>query len=281
VKRGALVVLAIAVAGCAGGAPRQPPPAPLPRVIALAPSLTEIAFAIGCGPELVGDTTYDDYPPEARRVPHVADLVHADLERIAALRPTIVLALHDEEREGAPIAARLSIPIAYLPNRRLQDLFADIAGVGAACGKPRQAARLSADLQRRIRAAAAAAARSASHPSVLYLVGLPGFVAGRDSYLNDVIKLAGGTNAAGGIDAPYPNLNAEAIVAADPDFVVASNSFAFDQDVRGRPPWDALRAVRAGRVLRPPNDSWLERDGPRLIDGLEWLERAIHQARGK
>lgn len=241
------------------------------RVISLAPSLTEIAFGVGCGAALVGDTTFDDYPAAAKTLPHVGDLVHADLERIAVLRPTVVLALHDEEREGSTISEHLHVPIVYLPNRNIRDLYADIDGVAKACQRQAQGAALSARLRQRIERVAQRTSLQSRHPRVLYLLGLPGFTAGKRSYLNDVIGLAGGVNVAGDVDQPYPDLSEEAIIRADPDVIVASKSVGFGADVRAREPWRSLRAVRTGRVITPPDDSILERNGPRLVDGLEWL----------
>jgi len=247
-----------------------------PRVISLAPSLTEIAYALGCGDLLVGDTRLDDYPAAAKALPHVADLAHADLERIAALRPTNIVALHDQEYEGGTIEARLRVPIVYLPNRNIGDLYADIAGVAAACAMPAQGAKLSAGLRAQIEPATRASAKRAYHPRVLFLIGLPGFTAGNRSYLNDVIAAAGGVNVAGTIDEAYPRMSDEAIVAADPDVIIVTRDTPFGADVRAREPWRSLRAVRAGRVLRPPNDDILERNGPRVIEGLRWLSAALY-----
>lgn len=274
----ACCVAALAV-GCA--AERTIVPATRnPRVVSLAPSLTEIAFAVGCGSQLIGDTVYDDYPAQAKRLPHVADLVHADLERLAQVSPTTILALHDQEREGQQITARLGIPVSYMPNRRLSDLFADITGVGKACGRADNAARLSAALARRIAAVAARTRKVAKRPRVLYLLGLPGYTTGKSSYITDLLDAAGAVNVAATIDQPYPNLSAEQIVALDPDVLIVSNSVQFDAAVRQQPPWSELRAVKAGHILRPPNDDTLERNGPRVVDGLEWLARALHGRRG-
>ena len=251
-----------------------------PRVISLAPSLTEIAYALGCGGLLVGDTRFDDYPPAAKALPHVADLAHADLERIAALRPTIIVALHDQEYEGGTIEARLRVPIVYLPNRNIADLYGDIDGVAAACAMQAQGAELSSRLRIQIESAARASARRAYHPRVLFLIGLPGFTAGKRSYLNDVIAAAGGINVAGTIDEAYPRMSDEAILASDPDIIIVTKDTPFGADVRAREPWRSLRAVRTGRVLRSPNDDILERNGPRVIDGLRWLSAAFSSAFG-
>ncbi|MBV8222594.1 MAG: ABC transporter substrate-binding protein [Candidatus Eremiobacteraeota bacterium] len=245
-----------------------------PRVISLAPSLTEIAFAVDCGNKLVADTAYDDYPSQAKALPHVADLGHADLERIARLAPTLIVALHDQEHEGAPIHARLGVPVVYLPNRNLSDLYADIEGVALACGTQPQGAALATKIRRQI-AEIRERPHRATPTRVLYLLGLPGFSAGSSSYINDLIVLAGGQNVAGSIAQPYPNLSAEAILKADPDLIIVSNDTPFGADVRSREPWRSLRAVQQGHVVRPPDDSIVERNGPRVIEGLDWLSAQL------
>jgi iron complex transport system substrate-binding protein len=277
----ALIIVVLCSAPACGprtsssGAPHASPAAAAPRLISLAPSLTEIVFALGCGPELVGDTAYDDYPSAARVLPHVGDVRTADLERVAALHPTAVLALHDEETEGSPIEHRIHVPVVYLPNRDLRDLDADIAGVGRACGRDAQAARLRGDLDRRIATISARSLNVRSRVRVLYVLGLPGYAAGPHSFLNDMIEAAGGSNVAASADEPYPNLSAEAIVKMDPDVIIVSHDTPFDADVRSREPWRSLRAVRMGRVLRPPSDDIMERNGPRIVNGLAWLHDAL------
>ena len=269
---------ALSVAACAS----HPPPSVAsgrPRIVSLAPSLAEIAYAIGCGQYLVGDTRYDDYPEAARALPHVADLTHVDLEQLTRVAPTVVLALHDQEKEGSEILHSLRIDVRYLPNRNLSDLYADIAGVGAACGREAFAAALADRLQKRTAAIAAVARRAATRPRVLYLLGLPGFTVGKQSYLSDLIALAGGVNVAGGVDQAYPNLSGESIVAMNPDVIIVSKSAPFGPDVRAREPWRSTNAVRNGRIASPRNDDLLERRGPRIVEGLAWLERALHPPR--
>lgn len=269
------VALLLAASSCAPHMPQSRTSSAPPRLISLAPSLTEIVYALGCGPHLVGDTAYDDYPSAARALPHVGDVRTADLERVAQLRPSAVLALHDEEAEASPIEHRLGVPVIYLPNRDLSDLDGDILGVGRACGRQTQAARLKEDLDRRIAAIRARSLASQPPVRVLYLLGLPGYAAGPHSFLNDMIVAAGGVNVAAAADEPYPNLSAEAVVKMDPDVVVVARDTPFGADVRAREPWRSLRAVRLGRVLRPPSDDIMERDGPRIVDGLAWLQRAL------
>lgn len=249
---------------------------PAARIVSLAPSLTEIAFAVGCGPKLVADTTYDNYPAAARSLPHVADLINADLERLSALHATAVIALHDQEREGGPIQSQLGIAVTYLPNRNLGDLFTDIAGVGDACGERARAAALSASLRARIRSVAKKNSARTTHPRVLVLLDLPGFTAGKQSFLNDLIRLAGGLNVAGDIKQAYPNLGSESILSADPDIIIVARAARFGSDITRLEPWRSLRAVKERRVLRPPSDDILERNGPRIVEGLEWLSRALH-----
>ena len=253
-----------------------PQPVAGERIVSLAPSLTEIAYAVGCGPQLIADTSYDDYPAAARNLPHVADLIAVDLERLAVLRPTLVLALHDQEREGAPLESRLSLPVRYLPNRSLDDLFVDIGAVGAACHQDRAAAALQASLRRRLAALHSRAQHFTTHPKVLFLLDLPGFTVGKNSFLDDLIRLAGGTNVAAAIDQPYPNVSSEWLLRMQPDVIIVSRATPFGAAVKATEPWRSLRAVQHGRVYTPRSDDLLQRNGPRIVEGLAWLMAAIH-----
>lgn len=280
----AIVLGAVAASACSHGARDEARPAGASRgqsasqarIVSLAPSLTEIAYALGCGPRLVADTTYDDYPAAARSLPHVADLVDVDLERLRRLSPTAVIALHDQEREAAPIRSRLGVDVAFLPNRTLSDLFTDIEGVGSVCGMPTAARTLAASLRARIAAVAQRSSRLRPRPRVLFLLGLPGFSAGSGTFLDDLIRLAGGQNVAGAVTAPYPDLNAEALLQMDPEVIVVAREAQFSAAVRAQEPWRSMRAVKTGRVVSPPSDDILERNGPRIVLGLEWLASAIH-----
>lgn len=267
---------ALVLGSCAAREPAHPLVGATPRIVSLAPSLTEIVYALGCGDRIVGDTSYDDYPAQARRLPHVADLTHVDLERFTELRATTVLALHDQEKQGSEIAkSSPSLSIRYLPNRSLVDLYADIEGVGQVCGREKEAKALSASVARGI-ARVASRTRGMARPRVFYLLGLPGFSVGKNSYLSDLIGLAGGVNVTGNLDEPYPNVSAEAIVALNPDVLVVAHDTPFGADVRSREPWRSINAVRNGRVVVPPNDDLIERRGPRVVEGLVWLAKAIH-----
>jgi len=268
---------ATVLAACSNSRSAPSIPDPRIRIVSLAPSITEIAYFIHCERQLVGDTTFDDFPPSAKKLPHVADLSHVDLEALAKLRPSVVLALHDQEKEGSEIAQRLHVPVTYLPNRGIDDLYADIEGVGTACAAQRYASGLASMLRSEIAALAAKGARERTKPRVLFLLGLPGFTAGKGSYLDDLIRLSGGINVASDVDQPYPDLSGEAVVAMQPDVIVVGREVPFGQDVRSREPWRSLAAVRSGRVEVSPDDDLLERPGPRIVEGLAWLEKAIHK----
>jgi ABC-type Fe3+-hydroxamate transport system substrate-binding protein len=281
----ACFLAALWLGGCAGsgsagrepGTGAQRTAAGWPRIVSLAPSLTEIAYAIGCGPELVGDTSFDDYPQAATRLPHVADLVTVDLERLSMLAATQVIALHDQEGQAAPVRRQLHIPVIFLPNRDLTDLFVDIEGVGQACRRTGQARELARSLREQLSTLGREAANYRTKPKVFFLFGLPGFTAGRHSFVDGLISLAGGVNVAGSIPQPYPDVGAEWLLQADPDVIVVAREAGFGADVRAREPWRDMRAVRAGRIVEPPSDDVLERDGPRIVEGLHWLIHAIHK----
>jgi cobalamin transport system substrate-binding protein len=279
-KRAAVALSALVLTGCtASHRPNAQVDSTLvsaPRIVSLAPSLTEIAYAIGCGGQLVGDTRYDDYPEAAKRLPHVADLSHVDLERLTEIAPSVVVALHDQEKEGSEIATSVpGVEVEYFPNRSLDDLYADMTGVGHVCGQDARARGLAESIRVRVASISKRARVMGRPPRVMYLLGLPGFTVGRHSYLNDLIELAGGVNVAGAVDQPYPNLSAESIVAMNPQVLIVAHDTPFAADVRAREPWRSLDAVRNGRVAVPPDDDIIERPGPRIVEGLTWLAKVL------
>jgi iron complex transport system substrate-binding protein len=282
-----------------------------PRIVSLMPSLTEDLFALGAGPQVVAVSQFTDFPAAARSLPTVASFASLDAERIVRLHPDLVVGIPAQAALVADLR-RVGLRVELLPDDSFADIFADLARLGALSGHPREAARLSAAL----RARTAALVRSVSgvppgtdvpgvparadmagtgasgigagadvrgragrttRPSVLVVLGVtPIFTVGDRSYIAHLIELAGGRNAAG-VDEAYVRYSAEAIVAAQPDFIVTDRSAGLTAAL-GAPPWNALRAVREKHVYVLGDADILERPGPRYNEGLAWLIARLHPA---
>jgi iron complex transport system substrate-binding protein len=172
---------------------------------------------------------------------------------------------------------RVGLRVELLPDDSFDDIFADLARLGALSGHPREAARLTTALRART-AALARGVRGAARPSVLVVLGVtPIFTVGDRSYIAHLIALAGGRNAAAGVAEAYVRYSAEAIVAAQPDLIVTDRSAGLSAAL-GAAPWNALRAVRENRVYVLADADILERPGPRYNEGLAWLIARLHPA---
>jgi iron complex transport system substrate-binding protein len=267
------VLLALVALGSAGAAP--PPPAQ--RVVSLIPSLTEDLFAVGAGASVVGVSAYSDYPPQAKRLPVVATFASLATERIVALRPDVVVAI-ESQRALARDLGRAGVRVQFFRDDSLDDVYANLRAIGRLAGRAAQADALVARLRTRTAALTAAVPRATQRPSVFVVLGTaPIFTVGTGSYIARLIDLAGGRNAAADIGAPYARYSAEALVARQPDVLIVDPEVHLN-DVLGRAPWSALRAVRAGHVYTLPDPAILERPGPRYNDGLAWLIATLRRA---
>jgi iron complex transport system substrate-binding protein len=271
-----VAVLASAAILVACRAPeRAAPPASPRRVVALAPNLTEIVFALGAGDSLVGVSEYSDFPEAARRLPRVGGL-EVDPERVAALHPDLVLAMAEGTARGAVSAIQAAgLPVTVVPSGSLDAVLAGIRLVGERLGRAEEAARLVRDLERR-RAEVARRVAGRRRPRTLLLVWPdPPQAAGGGTFLNDVLREAGADNVVADRSG-WPVLSAEWIATAPVEVLVIPDSDqtrdayarAFSSGALSRGPITRARAVRL-------DESALTRPGPRVFDMLEKLAESL------
>jgi iron complex transport system substrate-binding protein len=252
------------------------------RIVSLAPSNTEIVCALDACDELVGVTDYDDYPAEVREIPDVVIYAQVDIEKVVNAEPDLVIAAGNEQTPTSVIdrLEELGLTVLVLYPERLDEIYDDITLVGEALDEQEDAASLVSDMEERA-AAVEEAVAGASEPRTFYEVGVfqgTIYTAGSDSFLASLIQMAGGdpvTGNAQGVIQP------EALVAADPELILLGDA-AYEprvtpQDLRQRgATWVQLTAVREDRIVPMLQDLIITRPGPRIVEGLELLARAIH-----
>jgi iron complex transport system substrate-binding protein len=252
-------------------------PARVDRVISLAPNLTEIVFAVDAGDRLVGNTQYCDYPEAAKRVEKVGDTLHPSLERIISLRPQVVLVSTASQLEAFTQQLEShNIAIFVTDPHDLEGVFRSIDQIGEIVERGLQAKQLVDQL--RARALAVENAVKGSPPvRVFYqLSGDPLYTAGHDAFVTDLMRRAGAISVTADLPGAWPKYSAESALAARPAAIIlptggsmgAANS-AVNEALRTSP------AVLAGKVYKI-NDDHLVRPGPRAVDGLEEMARALH-----
>jgi iron complex transport system substrate-binding protein len=256
------------------------------RIVSLAPSDTEILFAVGAGGRVVGDTTACDYPPEAQKLPHVGGW-QISVEAIEALRPDLVTAvggLGKSTDSAVATLERAQIPVVVVGPKTVEDTYRAIDLIGRAAGAGRQAESVVAGMRMRMdairhavqAAPAGAPAAAARRPSVFICYGVRPtiYTTGTGSFIDDLITAAGGANI---VAEPAPEgnfISAEAVAKAQPEVIVAEPEV--QKEILQEGGWRELPAVRNGRFFHPSDPDLLVRPGPRLAQGAEELARYLH-----
>jgi len=252
-------------------------PTHVERVVSLAPNLTEIVYAIGAGDRLVGDTEYCNYPAEATKVAKVGDTLHPSVERIIALRPQVVLVSTASQLEAfTKELAEHQIAVYVTDPHSLEGVLHSIEHLGDLFGETARAEKLVGQLQARMVAVEKAVA--AHKPlTVFYQVSdRPLYTAGRDSFITDLIRRAGGLSVTGDVPGAWPRYSNESALASQPEAITLPTGGSMS--TANADAAEALRkspAVVAGRVYKI-NEDHLNRPGPRLVDGLEEIAKALH-----
>lgn len=253
-------------------------PAKIERFISLAPNLTEIVYAIGAGDRLVGNTTYCDYPEEAKKVQKVGDTLQPSIERILALRPQLVLVSTASQLEAfTKQLDEHDIAVFVTDPRDLEGVFRSILSVGDLLNESAAASELVKQLRARSETVEHAVAGLAPVSVFFQLSGQPLYTAGRSSFVTNLIERAGGRSVTSDVPEAWPRLSDERALASRPDAVIMLSGDAMGAAANTKVA-AALRnspAVQNGRVYLIDGDL-LTRPGPRLVDGLEQIAQALH-----
>ena len=299
----AIIVLFIGIAGSTGilnlrkarqpkgtdPGPSERPPArsqSYQRIVSLAPSITECLFSLGLGDRVVGVTNFCDYPPEALTKTRVGGYYDLNYEPIVALTPDLVLCIPEHERHLADLD-RLDLNHVTLDHRRVETILQSLISLGDLCDANDRASVLVSQLRDRIQAVRNRAINQTC-PRVLVCVGRnmgtptieEVYVAGRPSFYDELITLAGGINAYQG-DLPYPMVSGEGLMHLDPEIII---DMVPDLEQQGINVSDVLNqwqtfadlcAVKNRRLFLFTED-YVVIPGPRFIRILEHLSEVIH-----
>lgn len=248
------------------------------RVVALAPSIAEIIFALGEEARLAGVTQYTDFPPQAALLPQVGSYVQPDLERIVRLGPDLCIAIKDgNPKETVERLAALHIPVYAVDPRNLDAMVETVVDIGRLLNAGQRAEALAAGLRERISRVKEKTARVAERPRVFFQIGTDPIVAvGTNTFAHELIVLAGGDNLTAGANA-YPLFSREQVLALAPEIIIITSMTrdeAFDR-VKGEwTRWPSLPAVQSQRIFLVDSNLF-DRPSPRLVDALETLARLV------
>jgi len=254
-------------------------PENLERVVSLAPSITEIIFALGKEDLLKGVSLFSDYPAAAKKLPRVGSYVHLDLEKIVALKPQLCIGIKD----GNPIAVvrkleRLGIPVYAVDPRDLNAVLDTILQLGRLLGADQKAHAIVSDMRTRMDRVKSRVATISHKPRVFFQIGVSPIVsAGTQTYIHELIVMAGGRNLAKG-PVPYPRYSREQVLGLSPDVMIITSmarGASFERVKKEWSKWPSMPAVRNNRIVLM-DSNLCDRPTPRLIDGLEHVAKAIH-----
>ena len=249
------------------------------RVVSLAPSITEIVFALGQENRLVGVTRFSDFPEAANKIPKVGSYVHLDLEKIISLKPDLCIAIKDgNPKIVVDRLESLNIPVYAVNPTNLKTVMNTIIEIGNLLNSDAKAHSVVKNMKSRIKTVKTKTSNVTYRPRVFFQIGIAPIVSvGTNTFAHELIELAGGKNLSKG-PVPYPRYSIEQVLSLSPEvFIITSmtRNTIFERVKKAWSKWPSLPAVRDKR-MHLEDSNLFDRPTPRLVDGLENLARRIH-----
>jgi len=238
------------------------------RIVSLAPSNTEILFALGLGDKVVGVTDWCDYPPEALEKEKVGSYDTPDIEKIVALNPDLVLVAYGTTMDVINSMVGLGLTVFGIKTTDLDDLLNDIKTVGEITDTEVEAQSVTSEMESRIQAVTNQTEELEERPRVFYIVWHdPLWTAGSETFIHELIEKGGGVNICQNITG-YATITLEEVVARNPEVIITSE-WSFDWAMN-ETSLNSTDARQNGRIYQG-DDDLVQRPGPRLVKGLEWF----------
>ena len=252
------------------------------RIISLAPNATEMIFALDKQHCLVAVTNGCDYPPEAKDIECIGGFGPASIEKVLALAPDYIIAEGMPEKKTFDMLSKTGIEFIDVEINNVQQMFDKLLLIGKATGASDRANAMILEMQGELIAIQEKHKdiKSENRPTVFIEIwNDPMTSAGSNSFIDDVINLAGGVNAARSIEQAYPQINPEVVIEWNPDVIIScpmSPAGNIPEQIAGRIGWENISAVKHNRIVVDfPNDLIL-RSGPRVIEGIKLLADYLH-----
>lgn len=251
-----------------------------PRIISLAPSLTEMIFAIGAGDQLMGRTSACDWPAEAEKVPVVGAFGRPSLELLASIHPDLVVDVDLAEEETGKKIIALGIKRETVPCTSPDDVPAVLRKLGQLTGHTREADSLALSITNGLANFKSQAEKIGKRKKVyLEIWDDPFWTGGKGSYTSALIAYAGGQNIGDAVEKEYFEISQEWVIQQNPDVIACmymARSASVAQQVKSRPGWDTIAAVKNNQVYDSFENSLFLRPGPRVLEGIAQMHKLMY-----
>jgi iron complex transport system substrate-binding protein len=247
--------------------------APL-RIISFAPSLTEMVYALGGEDRLVGVTSWCNWPTRAKEKTAVGDMMNPNFERMVSLKPDLAVMIGSTPGPLLKKFEALNIPVLCFRDETVADIQRAVKVLGRVLECPSRADSLNREMDQQLAAIKAAVEQvpMEQRPKVFAELGSsPLFAAGDQSFIGQMITLAGGVNVTGNIPSSYAAVNPELVAKSDPDMIIVLHPQAGKEQVRQRMGWRNIAAVKRGRIYPGLDRDVILRPGPRFTEGIKIL----------
>lgn len=257
---------------------------PAQKIVSLAPSNTEILYAINAGDQIVGRDDLSDYPEDAKTIQSIGgSMGKLNLEAIVTLKPDLVLAAGIISPEQIKSLEDLNLTVYFLPNpKSLEELYQNIETVGKLTGHVEDATTLNASLKKRVvEIEKKISSSSQTRPKVFYELDSTEpnkpWTSGPGTFIDLLITKAGGENIGASLTDEWAQISLEEIVVQDPDIILLGDAAygVTAESISQRAGWESLTAVKNNQIFAF-DDDLVSRPGPRLVDGLETLARLLN-----
>lgn len=246
------------------------------KVVSLGPNVTETIFALGKGKKVIGRTEYCDFPKEAEKINTIGTLQSPNIEKIVELKPDVVIASTHAKKENLDKLNQLGITtIALYGEEDFEGAYDVISSIGKVLNSNKEANAIVNNMKKKVNFVKEKV-KEKDTPSVYYVIGFGkggDFTPGKDTFLHKLITLAGAKNA--GEDAVNWKYSLEKLIEKNPDIIICSKYFDTKKGLQGTTGYTDLKAVKNNKLFEIDNNM-LDRQGPRLADGLEKLAKLIH-----
>lgn len=251
------------------------------KIISLAPSTTEILFSLDLADKVIGVTTFCNYPPGALKKEKIGTFSQPDIEKIVFLKPDIIFATGLEQAPTVERLRRLNLKVYVSDPSNMRELFVSIRKIAKLTGKEAASELLIKQMKSKIKKVASKVKKISQNKRTKVFVEIwhdPLMTAGKGTFIDELIQLAGGVNIAYDTPRPYSYFSAEQVIKRNPDCIILgymTEEKAVDV-IKNRLGWNGIKAVKNNRVYSDINSDLFIRPGPRLTQGLEEIYKRLY-----